>query len=426
MTPNRLIAVLYRVGLGCLTPMLLAGPVWSAPLYPDEVVRRSVAGHPAVKRARSLTEAALAYGQGAGALPNPILQLSTVAGDPDADSNSLVQTLEIAGQPGLRQKAADNTTAAKAAQEKALRNSVGLAAALAYYDYWEALQNAEQADRQIAITNQLREVAQQRFQLGEISANERLRLQLLSGQSQTILSLAQGDLDLAQQKLEILLQEPGPFELPTVLDPLPIAPMLGSLSEADLLAGVESGPLGRPELEAAEREAAAAAWVAKLTGRAGAPNLQLSAYSARLGQGSEQGVQLSVVMPLFDWGRLGAAHARDKKLVEAQGFQLELVRRQVTSDLGTAATRYRVAKGRRIALGDQAQQADQLSRTATQGYEIGLLSLVELLEIHTTFRESLRQYIGAEADSQRARVQLYWAFGWPMTDVGGSAENNGE
>ena len=83
-----------------------------------------VALHPGIKRAHSLTEAAQAYSQGAGALPNPILQLSGVVGDPDERSNSISQTLEIAGQPGLRRRTAEEAALASAASEEALRREV--------------------------------------------------------------------------------------------------------------------------------------------------------------------------------------------------------------------------------------------------------------------------------------------------------------
>ena len=78
---------------------LLGGQGWATPLSPDEAIRRALAAHPALKQARALTEAGEAYRHGAGAFPNPMLQLSAVHGDADEAANSLSQVLEIAGQP---------------------------------------------------------------------------------------------------------------------------------------------------------------------------------------------------------------------------------------------------------------------------------------------------------------------------------------
>ena len=370
-----------------------------------------MAAHPKLKQARALTEAAVAYSDGAGALPNPTLQLAAVHGDADESSNSLSQVFEIAGQPGLRQRIADESAAASTASEAALRGKVGLQAAIAYYDYWEAAQVVEQADAQSELASQLEKAAAGRFALGEISANEKLRLELEARQVVTARVEARGQLELAEQTLSLLLEEPGPFEMPSQADSLPLAPLLPLPGEAELLSRFETEVEGRPELEEARREAAAAEWQAKLAGRAGAPDLQLSAYRSTWSNTAEQGVQLAVVVPLFDWGRLGAEHARDKKLAEARAHQVEVVRREVVAEARGAATRYRVAQEQRQAMAQQASEYAELSRTAAQGYEVGLLGLVEVLDATSAYRRSLRDYIEAEADFHRARAELWWAVG---------------
>jgi outer membrane protein TolC len=399
--------------------LLLAALVsqgWAEPLSPEEAIRRALAAHPALKQARALTEAAQAYREGAGALPNPTLQLAAVHGDADETANSLSQTLEIAGQPGLRRKAADDSAAARAASEAAARAKVCKQVALAYYDYWEAFQVAEQAVRQDQLAEKLEKVAAGRYQLGEISANEKLRLELLAAQARSDAAQAQGELELAEQALSIFLEESGPFQLPSLGDALPLAPLLGLAGEADLLDGTDEEIEGRPELEQARRDAAAAEWEAKLAGRVGAPDLQLSVYRSSLGAANnvEQGVQLAVVVPLFDWGRLGAEHAREKKLAEAQAHQVDIVRREVLAEARSAVTKYRVAQARRQAMASQASRYAELSRTAAQGYEVGLLNVVEVLDAYTAHRLGVRDYIEAEADYHRARVQLWWAVGWPL------------
>lgn len=402
------IAVLLLAALACQG--------WAEPLSPEEAIRRALAAHPALKKARALTEAAEAYSEGAGALPNPTLQLAAVHGDADETANSLSQTLEIAGQPGLRQKAADDTAAARAASEAAARARVSKQTALAYYDYWETFHVAEQALRQDQLAQRLEKAAAGRFQLGEISANERLRLELLAAHARSSAAVAQGELELAEQALSILLEETGPFQLPDLGDALPLAPLLGLAGEAELMDGTDDEVEARPELEQARREAAAAEWEAKLAGRAGAPDLQLSLYRSSLGASNnvEQGVQLAVVVPLFDWGRLGAEHAREKKLAEAQAHQVEIVRREVLAEARSAATRYRVAQGKRQAMASQASRYVELSRTAAQGYEVGLLDVVEVLDAYTAYRQGVSDYIEAEADFHRARVELWWAVGWPL------------
>src|SRR5690606_19107315 len=115
----------------------------------------------------------------------------------------------------------------------AARAKVCKQVALAYYDYWEAFQVAEQAVRQDQLAEKLEKVAAGRYQLGEISANEKLRLELLAAQARSDAAQAQGELELAEQALSIFLEESGPFQLPSLGDALPLAPLLGLAGEAD-------------------------------------------------------------------------------------------------------------------------------------------------------------------------------------------------
>ena len=100
-----------------------------------------------------------------------------------------------------------------------------------------------------------------------------------------------------------------------------------------------------------------------------------------------------------------------EKLAEARAHQVEVVRREVVAEARGAATRYRVAQEQRQAMAQQASEYAELSRTAAQGYEVGLLGLVEVLDATSAYRRSLRDYIEAEADFHRARAELWWAVG---------------
>ena len=65
-------------------------------------------------------------------------------------------------------------------------------------------------------------------------------------------------------------------------------------------------------------------------------------------------------------------------------------------------------------MADEAAMHLVLSSTARQGYEVGLLSLLEVLDAQTASAQGLRAYIEAEADFHRARLQLCWAAGQPF------------
>lgn len=383
-------------------------------------MRQALAADPRLKKAHALTEGAQAYAQGAGALPNPVLQLSAVAGDADESANSLSQTLEIAGQPRLRRRTAEEAALASAATEEALRREIELETVEAYYGLWERAALDNLARLQLELAQELQGAALKRLQLGEISTSEHFRSQLLTAQAEATQAQAESDLKIAQQSLALLLfGKEAPIEFPATSSELPKAPEFALPPEFEILVAREEGPQARPELEAARREALSSELEAELASRAGAPDLQLSAYRSTLGhshsQVLEQGVQLSLVIPLFDWGQLGANHARQAKLAEARHYDVEILQRQVQAELGTARAQYEAAFKKLQAMADQASRHLFLSKTARQGYEVGLLSLVEVLDAQTAYRQGLQAYIEAEADYHRARLRLWWAAGQSLS-----------
>jgi outer membrane protein TolC len=391
-------------------------PCSAQPLLPEEAVRRALTYVPELKKAHALTEAAQAYSSGAGAQPNPVLQLSAGTGDRQEGSNSLSQTLEIAGQPGLRRKAADETVLARAALEEALRREVSLETAKAYYDLWEKDVLTDLARTQYELAHELESVATERLELGEISVNEHLRVKLFVAQAQAALAQAEGDAALARQALTRLIGESQPIELPKTEEPLPAAPSFHFPNELELSQLLKDGGLARPELEAARRAQSVSQLEAEIAGREGAPDLQLKAYRSTLGPTAEQGVQLSFIIPIFDWGRLRATRNQKRKLAEARSYDVEIADRKMLAELGTARTKYGVSFQKRKAMAELASQHLELAQTAQRGYEIGMLSLLEVLDAQSAFREGLRSYIQAEADYHRARVQLWWAAGRPLTE----------
>ena len=397
--------------------LLWAPPVRAQPLFPEEAVRQALAADPRLKKAHALTEAAQAYAQGAGALPNPVLQLSAVAGDADEGANSLSQTLEIAGQPRLRRKTAEEAALASAATEEALRREIELETVEAYYGLWERAALDNLARLQLELAQELQGAALKRLQLGEISTSEHFRSQLLTAQAEATQAQTESDLKIAQQTLALLLAAGAPVVLPLVPGELPVAPAFALPENFEALAVRQDNALSRPELEAARREANSTEFEAELAARAGAPDLQLSAYRSTLGHAPEQGVQLSLVIPLFDWGQLGANHARQAKLAEARRYDVEILQRQVQAELGTARAQYEAAFKKRQAMADQAARHLFLSKTARQGYEVGLLSLVEVLDAQTAYRQGLQAYIEAEAEFHRARLRLWWASGQSLSRI---------
>ncbi|MGE0491466.1 MAG: TolC family protein [Vulcanimicrobiota bacterium] len=387
----------------------LASPAGADPLWPDEAVRLALQIDPRLQRERALVEGARAYSQGAGALPNPVLQLSAVDGSSPEDSNSLTQTLEIAGQPYLRgQAAARDHQIALAGFEKT-RREVIREAARAYYDYWEALAVARLYAGQLDFATRLQDIAEKRLAAGEISSQEKLRVEQNRAEVEVAVVSINGQLAVARRRLEAMLADQS-FRLPSTEEPVPDAPAFAGLT-SDQFQELELGLVTRPELVAAQRAAERDDFAARLAGRAGAPDLQVSAYRSSLGNLANQGIQFSLVVPLFDWGRTGAEAARRRKVAEARVYEVFAVRRQVGLELYSAFNAYQIARQKRDLTRQLAGNYLHFMQVTHQGYAIGLLSFVEVFDAQSANLRGFESYLRAEAEFRRAQVELWWASG---------------
>ncbi|MEW6281408.1 MAG: TolC family protein, partial [Candidatus Eremiobacterota bacterium] len=178
----------------CLTllVMLLGWPArasaeaWSL----EACLSRVLAEHPELKAARGRVAAARAWADGAGAQPNPELRLAGTVGTPGEDANSLVQRLEIGGQAGLRGDIAELDVHRAELEALALERSLALRTGSAFYDLWEADQRARVAATRLELARELERVSRRRLEVGEISRNQFLRVELETARAEADLAEA--------------------------------------------------------------------------------------------------------------------------------------------------------------------------------------------------------------------------------------------
>ncbi len=382
------------------------------PLLPAEAVWKALQSDPRLERDRALAEGAHAYKKGAGSQPNPTIQLSAVTGQAREGANYINQTLEVAGQPWLRHRSAEEAARAADASLAKTRRAVVRETGMVYYDVWEAHSVVELYSRQLDFARQLESIAQKRLELGEISPHEEFRVRQIGTNAKISLVEAEGELSTARQRLELLLGE-STTSVRVKDGSLPVAPNFPFLSSSQL-EQLEKELNHRPELVAARSLAEMDKMEAKLADRAGAPDVQITAYRSSLGNFAEQGVQFSVVVPLFDWGRLRAEAARKKKMAEARQSEVEVVARDVLLEFKTAYNQFETSRKKRESALELAADYLRFMRVAQEGYQIGLLSFVEMFDSQSENLNGFETYIRAEADFGRAKVELWWSSGWPI------------
>jgi len=169
---------------------------------------------------------------------------------------------------------------------------------------------------------------------------------------------------------------------------------------------VQSGLERLPELEALRKESDAQERQTELARRGNAPDLLLQLYRDRFGPTNVNAVQLSLTIPLWDWGTVAAEVGRREGLqraAEARVAEKHLILQQRALD---ACKRYQAALERESILADQAARFSKLSGDARRAYDANLMTLLEVFDVQQTYRQALQAYLTAQADGARAALEI--------------------
>lgn len=362
--------------------------------------------HPSLKAAQLRLAASQAWARGAGSQPNPELRLSVPRGYPSEEANALVQRLQIAGQTGLRSKIAELQAQQEDARLLTLHRQLSTRAADAYWTLWATRESERLLNLRLQLASGLESAGQRRLQAGEISENQKLRIDLEKAQAEAQLAAARGQRKTALSSLNLLLQRPVDQEFLLPADVL-AEDHLTEPTREGLMSSVEV----RPEVRVANLTAEIQHLEADLLGKQRTPDLEFEAYRSSLAQGAEQGVRVSLVLPLWDWGKIGAAVEQKQREADAADSEALAQRQTVLQEVLAAWELYVAEKDRRQILSVQRDRYLRQADLARRGYEAGLLSLLEVIESQRAYREAMLEYVNAEASFRKKRWDIFWLSG---------------
>ncbi len=383
------------------------------PWSPGGVLERAFAVYPELLALDSRLEGARAYARGAGALANPQLQLAGTLGDADENSNFFRQRVELGGQRGLRSALAELGVRTAAAELANTRRTLAVRAGGAYYGFWQARERLRVGQSRHQLAERLEAIARRRLDAQEIASNEYQLVQLEAARATAQqLDLVAAE-RIARARLNLYLATPDEraLELPASLAAVPEAPAYLSEPLPSLDALQVRAQSLRSDLERARLEAQEAELEADLVGSEMAPELEFAAYRSRLYGAAEQGLQISLLVPLWDWGRVGAQEARQRKRAEALARLVELRRLEIGLEVREAWERYQAVRQKREVLKAQAGHAAGLAQTAQKAYELGFLPLVQVFQAQNAFSDVLLEWLAAEGNFQQTTLELHWISG---------------
>ena len=317
----------------------------------------------------------------------------------------LVQQVEWPARTAARGRAATHAIGAGAARFRA--DSIGLAFEVreAYAQAWLA-EEAELIVRQTAsVIQAVAEDAEIRLEEGDISAYEARRLRLERVQAEQEMAEAALQARHARRMLAALIApgtgtgEIGPAE---GLDGVP--PMVTREAALSTLPG-------RPDLEAAAKELDAARAGVEIAETNWVPDPTFGlGYRHQLDGFAGASIAVDLPLPLFDRGtgtRLEAAAQSS-----AAAYRLDLRRRVAQYDLLAASDRYASSRGRlEAAAADLLADGEALLSSATAAYSENEMTLVELLDAASAFRDANLSALSLRSEAWIAYYDLHRAMG---------------
>ncbi|WP_350023231.1 TolC family protein [Pseudomonas protegens] len=402
-----------RAARTCVLTLLLALASQSAsaveqPLLSlDSALARAFANNPELAAARWEIDIAQGARQQAGLIPNPVLSVDAEDTRRDSRTTSvkLSQALELGGKRGARIDVASRGQELAALELERRRNQLRADVLDAYYTALRAQERSQLAGRSLALAERGVAVAQGRVNAGKASPVEATRAQVQLAEVRLELNRGQMEQDNAYRRLAMVTGAAtsdfaGVQEQPLALPALPApAQLLGRLPETT--------ELRLAEQEVVQREASLGLEKAQRI-----PDLDVSVGSQYDASARERVnlVGLSMPLPLFNRNQgnvLSAARRADqaRDLRNATELRLRTETRQALEQWNTA--RGEVQSFNQTILPAAQRAVD----SATQGFEMGKFSFLDVLDAQRTLIGARTQYLAAVAQTTDAWVRIERIYG---------------
>jgi outer membrane protein, heavy metal efflux system len=329
--------------------------------------------------------------------------VSRAIGDAREDSLWLRQAFDLGGSRRLQIAAAEARVGSAAADSDWRRRTLIADARSRFHALLAQQQRLETAVSWLAQLERALAVVIARFEAGEASGYERLRLARERDRASAIVRISTAERDTEWLRLAALLGDTGPAAPPPLLAgellpqrPPPLEALLARLEE-------------RPDLRALARETDALAQDLAAAGRAWVPDFELGV--GRIGvndhEGNDSGMLLSarIGLPFGDRGQADRART---------GARLSGARAALALELQHARAEIIAAHGRATALIDGADElersgsgtAGELLAVGEAAYQGGELTLLELLDVYQSGYQQRIDIIDMQQRARAARIEL--------------------
>jgi outer membrane protein TolC len=315
------------------------------PLTPDAAVQVALANNKGLQAAFAELGVAEASLVQAGRIRNPGYSFGRLRGGGDAEIDRSIM-FDFVGLLTLPLRTSIEGRRFEQAKLQAASQAVQLAADTrkAYFNAVAAQQGAQYAEQVATAAEASAELAQRLAKVGNWSKLDQAREQVFHADATTQLARARHNATAAREQLTRLLGLWGAnttFLLPDRLPDLPKAP--------NEVANIEAQAMSqRLDIQMARRDAEATASSLGLTRATGFINVFDAGYAnkSQSGQPRENGYEISLELPIFDWGgaRVARAEATYMQAVYRTADTAVRARSEVRESYSAYRTTYDIAK----------------------------------------------------------------------------------
>ncbi len=290
---------------------------------------------------------------------------------------------------------------------------IALTASDLYFALLLAQVNVKIAQTNLTNTDRILRIAQEKFDIGTISRNEILQLQLEQLKAQKAAGTARRELEISTLNLRsytglkgqerIELQPPQPEKPPTIQAELLLKEAYEN--RADAVA------FERRKLEAAQSVAKAKGdngINATLMANLGYSNSGKNVQEVLQNPQNYQAAQIQFSVPIMDWGRSKSRIKTAEEQRQLVTYALEQDKLNFQQEIYTQVTLFEMLKGQ-LSLTAQADSiATEKYQIAQERYVLGNLSVTDLSISFAEKDQGKRDFIGVLRDYWSAYYQLRW------------------
>ena len=392
------------------------------PLTPDAAVQVALANNKVLQAAFAELGVAEASLVQAGRLKNPGYSFGRLSGGGDTEIDRSIM-FDFVGLLTMPLRSNIEGRRFEQAKLQAASQAVQLAADTrkAYFTAVAAQQSARYADQVATAAEASAELAQRLARVGNWSKLDQAREQVFHADATTQLARARHNATAAREQLARLLGLWGAnvaFKLPERLPDLPKVP--------NEVADIETQAMSqRLDIQMARRDAEATASSLGLTRATGFINVFDAGYAnkSQTGAPRESGYEISLELPIFDWGgaRVARAEATYMQAVYRTADAAVRARSEVRESYSAYRTTYDVAKHYRD---EVVPLRKRISDEVLLRYNGMLASVFELLTDARDQVSSVNTAIEAQRDFWIAETNLQAAMNG-SGNAGGSTQMRG-